>query len=80
MVGWPTKTPPVNTIDLPPSDDREVEGWEADGKNRKKNEARRRQVSPWLGATRLLVVQIKFHNQGQSFLRLYFTIFIHPAK
>lgn len=41
MVGWPTKTLAINTIDLPQRDGREVEGREADReKNRKKIEAR----------------------------------------
>lgn len=67
MVGWPTKTLPVNTIDLPPSDDREVEGREAEGKNRKKNEARRRQGSPWHGATRLFIGSDKISQPGSKF-------------
>lgn len=37
MVGWPTKTFAINTIDLPPRDGRKVEEREADGDKRKRS-------------------------------------------
>lgn len=38
MVGWPTKTFAINTIDLPPTDGRKVEGREADREKHRKIE------------------------------------------
>ena len=46
MVGWPTKTLAINTIDLPPRDGRKVEGREAaDGG--KIETGKRGKARPW---------------------------------
>ncbi len=38
MIGWPTKTLAINTIDLPPRDGRKVKGGEADREKDRKKE------------------------------------------
>lgn len=81
MVGWPTKTLAINTIDLPPRDGRKVEGREAAdrGKNRDGEEKQGLSVDNrvWLLSS-LSIVLLCFLKQRQSNAEFQDVIYSYP--